>query len=430
MVTIQVEPASTAHDPTSVVQRLQAVLGSPGPALEGVFAGCPAGSAASSARIAIIDDEPINIKVVRRHLALDGFQNFATTSDPTEAIGLIESTQPDVVLLDIMMPHVSGLDILRQLRADDRYIDLPVIILTAATDRDTRLAALEAGATEFLGKPVDAVELKTRLTNVLRIKAHQDQIKRHACELELEVAIRTTQLMQAHLEVVECLAKAGEYRDTETGNHVLRVGIIAEIIARQMGLDSVLVERIRLAAPLHDIGKLGIPDDILHKPGKLDEAEMSIMRRHAEFGRQMCTTPPEETTTFVSHALAGAEIVSRASSPILHLAGCIAYTHHEKWDGTGYPEGLSGESIPIEGRITAVADVFDALCSKRPYKAAMPIEEALSILREKRGTHFDPAVVDAFFACLDQILEARREFADGPEPALLTDDLTAGPRLI
>jgi putative two-component system response regulator len=416
-MTITVDHAPDTQDPTALVQRLQAVLGSPAAALDGMFAAPAQENAASSARIAIIDDEPINIKVVRRYLALDGFQHFSVTSDSTEAMGLIESTQPDAVLLDIMMPHVSGLDILRQLRADARFIDLPVIILTAAVDRETRLAALDAGATEFLGKPVDAIELKARLANVLRIKAHQDQIKRHACELELEVAIRTTQLMQAHLEVVECLAKAGEYRDTETGNHVLRVGVIAEIIARRMGLDSVFIERIRLAAPLHDIGKLGIPDAILHKPGKLDETEMAIMRRHATFGRQMCVTLPEGPTGLVSHAVAGAEIVSLASSPILQLAGNIAYSHHEKWDGTGYPEGLAGEAIPIEGRITAIADVFDALCSKRPYKSAMPVDDAINFLRSQRGIHFDPAVVDAFLSSLDEILATRSDFADAHEPS-------------
>jgi putative two-component system response regulator len=316
-----------------------------------------------------------------------------------------------------MMPVVSGLDILQQLRADEAFVDLPVVILTAATDRATKLEALRLGATEFLNKPADSAELEARIRNVLKVKAHQDWLKHYAWELELEVAIRTTELVHAHLEVIECLAKVGEYRDTDTGNHVLRVGCYAGIIARHLGLPLELAERIRLAAPLHDIGKVGIPDAILHKPGKLEHWEMEVMQQHSPFGRKLCENSPEDrASAFIAHSLAGVEIVAKSSSPVLQMAASIAHTHHEKWDGTGYPQGLAGEAIPIEGRITAVADVFDALCSRRPYKPAFPLEKALEIIRQGRGTHFDPAVVDAFFRGLEEILAAQRQFADEMTP--------------
>lgn len=364
-------------------------------------------------RIAIVDDEPTNIKVVKRYLTLAGYQRFFTTSESVEAFDLIASSNPDVVLLDVMMPHVSGLDILQRLRHDERFEDLPVIILTAAIDKQTKLDAYRAGATEFLTKPVDSVELETRMKNVLKVKAHQDRLKRQVWDLELEVAVRTVEVVNAHLEAVYCLAKVGEFRDTDTGNHVLRVGAYAEIIARQLGLPPAKIEQIKHAAPLHDIGKVGLPDAILLKPGKLDDAEMATVRQHASCGEHLCTTPKDDPgREFFSHTLMGTQIFARATSPVLRLAATIAQTHHEKWDGTGYPQGLAGEQIPIEGRITAVADVFDALCSKRPYKPAMPLGQALAIIKEGRGSHFDPAVVDAFLAVLEEIVAVQEAYSD------------------
>lgn len=412
-----VDPALGTPDPAV----LQTIFGTRKPSLGPVLFGSSPDRVTSDPRIAIIDDEPINIRVVQRMLTLAGYRQFFSTSEPMDAVELIRSSRPDVVLLDIMMPVVSGLDILEQLRAEEDFVDLPVVILTAATDRQTRLEALRRGATEFLNKPADSAELEARVRNVLNVKAHQDWLKHYAWELELEVAVRTTELVHAHLEVVACLAKVGEYRDTDTGNHVARVGAYAGIIARRLGLPAELAERIRLAAPLHDIGKVGIPDAILHKPGKLDEAEMELMRQHSRFGRQLCTNSPD--TSAVPGPFcppAGSDLVAKASSPVLQMAASIAHTHHEKWDGTGYPQGLSGESIPIEGRITAVADVFDALCSRRPYKPPLPPEEALTIIRQGRGTHFDPAVVDAFIDCLEEILAVQQQFADATMTPLAT----------
>lgn len=403
-------------------EALHTIFGTRKPPLEPAFLASAAESVTTNPRIVIIDDEPINIRVVRRMLMLVGYEQFFTTTEPGAAMELIRSSQPDVVLLDIMMPAISGLDILRMLREDDDFVDLPVIILTAATDRETKLEALRLGATEFLTKPVDSTELEARLRNVLKVKAHQDWIKRYAWELELEVAVRTTELIHAHVEVIGCLAKVGEYRDSDTGNHVLRVGCYASIIAQRLGLDDETAQRIRLAAPLHDIGKVGIPDVILHKPGRLDDLEMDIMRKHSGFGGRLCTNSPDDpSSAFISHSLAGVEIIAKATSPVLQMAASIAYTHHEKWDGTGYPRGLAGEDIPLEGRIAAVADVFDALCSRRPYKEAFPLEKALDIVREGRGTHFDPAVLDAFFQGLEEILAARQQFADDEAAAAWAD---------
>ncbi|NLX98751.1 MAG: response regulator [Rhodopirellula sp.] len=415
------DPANASCEPKAMpppLEALQTIFGTSRPPLDSVLQDSSPESVVANPRIAIIDDEPINVRVVRRMLTLAGYEQFHTTSDATQAMDLIRSSRPDVVLLDIMMPVLSGLDILRELRADATLVALPVVILTASTDRQTKMDALKLGATDFLNKPADSAELQARIRNVLTVKAHQDWLKRYAWDLELEVAVRTTELMHAHIELIECLAKVGEYRDSDTGNHVRRVGAYAAIVARHMGLSAERVERIRLAAPLHDIGKVGIPDAVLHKPGRLDEVEIDVMRRHSALGERLFDRCEDPGKPFLSHTLTGLDIAAKASSPLLQMAAAIAASHHERWDGTGYPQGLAGEAIPLEGRITAIADVFDALCSRRPYKPPFPLERSLTIIRQSCGTHFDPAVVDAFFAALDEILEACRQFADEDSPDL------------
>ena len=398
------------------VENVRVLFGTPHLSQEPVLQGAAADQVVSNPRIVIVDDEPINVKVVQKYLKLAGYQQFATTTDATQALSLIRSEQPDVVLLDILMPGISGLEILAELRRCEQFLDLPVIILTAVCDRETRLTALRTGATEFLGKPVDAVELEARLRNVLVTKAHRDRIKSHAWELEREVAIRTAELAQAHREVIQCLAKVGEFRDNETGNHVLRVGRYAAVIARRLGMDGEFVARIQQAAALHDIGKVGIPDAVLLKPGKLDEVERQRMQLHCGLGRSVCASASENAEwEFPSHTAAGRSIANSGTSPILRMAATITYTHHEKWDGTGYPDGLRGEAIPIEGRITGVADVFDALTTERPYKRAFSVEESLAIMNEQRGRHFDPQVLDAFLEAIDQIADVCCEYS---EPAV------------
>lgn len=404
----QTAPPDNAPSASSQVETLRTMFGTPRLLLAPVLRGANADQVIVDPRIAIIDDEPSTVKAVKKHLKLVGYRQFFTTSDASQAMPLIAAERPDVVLLDILMPAVSGLEVLEAIRSHEQFVDLPVIILTAANDRETRLKAIRLGATEFLGKPLDTVELETRLRNVLFMKAHQDRLKNYAWELELEVAVRSAELAEAHKQVVRCLARVGEYRDNETGNHVLRVGLVAEIIARRLGLSREFCGRIREAAALHDIGKVGVPDAVLLKPGKLDAVEFTVMKDHCRKGWNVCL--PQSDAPVMPTAIA-------SNSPILEMAASIAYTHHEKWDGSGYPGGLRGEDIPIEGRITAVADVFDALTHARPYKAAMSIEESLRILKEERGTHFDPRVLDAFFASLEEVLDVYRHHADAPVDA-------------
>jgi putative two-component system response regulator len=366
-----------------------------------------------TAKVMIVDDEPVNVMVVQKHLKLAGYRHFVTSTDPRPVMEMIAREMPDVILLDVMMPAVSGLEILRKSREDARLTHIPAIVLTAADNEQTRMEALDLGATDFLSKPVNAAELVVRVRNALFVKAHHDHLKNYSRELELQVRRRTAELAASRLELIHCLARAAEYRDTETGRHVVRVGRYAEIIARKLGLDEQTVELIGHAAPLHDMGKVGIPDAILLKPDKLGPHEFEIMQKHAMYG--MKTFEPmshDDLRTFKSHTFLGEMIMDVESSPIITMAAKIALTHHEKWDGSGYPLGLVGEDIPLAGRITAVADVFDALSCKRPYKPAFPLEKCLGIIREGSGTHFDPQVIEAFLACSDEVLEVRTSLAE------------------
>jgi putative two-component system response regulator len=247
----------------------------------------------------------------------------------------------------------------------------------------------------------------------LLIKVQHDRLKHYARDLERQVQRRTAELATSRLELILCLARAAEFRDNETGHHVVRVGRYAELIARQLGLDERFVELISHAAPLHDMGKVGIPDSVLMKPGKLTPDEFETMRKHSVFGKR--TFEPmssDEYRTFKSHTFMGEKIMDVQSSPIITVSAAIALTHHEKWDGTGYPLGLKGEQIPLVGRITAVADVFDALSSKRPYKPAFELDRCFKIIEEGRGTHFDPEVLDAFLACREAVTRIYTELAD------------------
>jgi putative two-component system response regulator len=371
------------------------------------------------ARIAIVDDEPINIKVVRKYLQVAGYGDFVTTTDSTAAADLIRRQQPDVVLLDIMMPQVDGIQILAALRADEKTRHLPVLILTASTDAQTKLRALEAGATDFLPKPVDPNDLIPRLRNALIVKAHHDHLARYAGELEREVRIRTAELEASQLQIIYCLARAGECRDENTGRHVLRVGRYAEILAREMGIPSHHARLIGLAAQLHDVGKIGVPDAILNKPGKLTPEEFAQIKKHCADGAQIVRPLSEdEWGALRSQETQGIDTPALGSPPLLVLVQRIVSTHHERWDGKGYPAGLAGEAIPVEGRITSVADVLDALTSKRPYKEAMDVSQSLKIITDGAGTQFDPNAVQALLRGLDQILAVMHSAPDPvPEQA-------------
>ncbi len=365
------------------------------------------------ARIMIVDDEMINIEVVKAYLEEEGFFNFLTTTRSTIAIDMVRNEKPDIVLLDINMPQVSGLDILETMRNDLELKLIPTIVLTASHDPHIKLNALRLGASDFLAKPVDPSELILRLQNVLVVKAYQDHLAKYSERLEEQVRLRTAELVLSRQEAIYCLARAGEYRDDDTGHHVTRVGRYAALIARELGFDQATVDLIEQAAQLHDVGKIGIPDAILHKPGKLDPQEFDIMRAHCGIGRRIINPlSNEESIRLMTHATVGLQIMGSTNSPVLKLAAVIAASHHEKWDGTGYPNQIAGDKIPLEGRIVAVADVFDALSSARPYKEAFPIEKCLRILREGRGTHFDPNVLDAFLRRQDEAISICSEYAE------------------
>jgi putative two-component system response regulator len=390
----------------------------PFPSLAPAAAPPQAASQRSSARVQnsklmIVDDESTNIKILRRLLELEGYKNFVTTSDATEAVSLVRQDLPDIVLLDLMMPYVSGLDILAEIRSDESIAFIPVIILTAVTDRETRVRAVELGATDFLNKPVDASEMVPRVRNVLTVKEYQDRLRNYSTDLEVAVRQRTAELEASRRDLVHCLARAAEYRDDDTGQHVLRVGRYARLIATALKMDEAFVETLEQAALLHDIGKIGIPDAVLLKPGRLTDDEFMLMQKHAGFGKRILTSCSlDEEKMLRRHAEVGAHILEVGSSNILDLARTIALTHHERWDGTGYPLGLKGEDIPLVGRIVAVADVFDALSSRRSYKKAFPLDQCFSVMQEGRGTHFDPLVLDAFMGVREQVVSVQLQFAD------------------
>ncbi len=370
-------------------------------------------SETKSSRILIVDDEELNVRIVRKYLTDAGYTNFVTTSDSTEAVDLIRNERPDLVLLDVMMPEVSGIDILHLMHLDDRLHHTPVVVLSAAMDRDVKHICLELGVSDFVGKPIDPIELLPRVRNTLLNKQYRDQLSMHAEKLEEQVHQRTAELAASRQEIVHCLARAAEYRDDDTGHHVMRVGKYVGVIAREMNFNESRVEVLELAAQLHDIGKIGIPDVVLHKPGKLDDEERETINKHCAIGKQIIQPlTPHEWSIFKSHTRLGSNLLHVSSSPLLMLAARIAQTHHERFDGTGYPLGLKGEDIPIEGRMTAVADVYDALSTKRPYKAAFDREKCFEIMSEGRGTHFDPVVLDAFFRRSDEIVRIQMEYMD------------------
>lgn len=329
-----------------------------------------------ASKFLIVDDELANVMVLEQLLEQWGCTRVRSTTDPCAAREIVTGWQPDIVLLDLHMPVMDGYQVMEQLRqlvAIDDY--LPVLVLTADTTPGTRRKALEHGASDFLAKPFDKVELALRCSNLLKMRNLHSRLKNQNVVLEERVAQRTQDLKQTQIGTLECLAAAAEYRDDDTGQHTRRVGDMAARLAVQLGLPERLVVEIGQAAPLHDVGKIGVSDTILLKPGKLTPDEFALMKHHAAIGEG---------------------ILSRHQTRLLQLAASIAVTHHERWDGTGYPMGLKGEDIPIEGRIVAVTDVFDALTNERPYKKAWPVAEAIAEIQKQSGAQFDPAVVDAF----------------------------------
>lgn len=327
-------------------------------------------------RILVVDDQMTNIQFLRHLFSQAGKPIIESTCDPRDTFVLCERFRPDIVLIDRNMPYIDGLELLE--RFNRRYPDrilLPVVMLTADTAPETRLEALRLGASDFLNKPFDPTEVLLRVSGQLDRRALHVQVQRYNEELEDRVRERTRELEEAQVEIVDRLATAAECRDDDTGEHVQRVANLAAAIADEVGMPQDEIELFRLAVRLHDVGKIGVSDTILLKKGRLDPDEMAAMRRHT---------------------LEGSQILAGSRFPLLKMAEQIALCHHERWDGEGYPSGLRGEEIPLTARIAAVADVFDALTHARPYKPAWSAEDALSEIANNRGTHFDPAVVDAF----------------------------------
>ncbi len=369
-------------------------------------------TASQPAKIMIIDDEPINLKVSKKYLETAGYSNFVITSDDEHAEAMVVAEKPDLVLLDVMMPNVCGLDILAALRGAAVTRNIPVLILTASTDRETKLLALQRGATDFLAKPVDPSELIPRVRNALLVKAHQDHLELYAERLEEQVRARTLELELSRREIIECLAHAAEYRDNTTGRHIVRVGKYAAALGRALGLSTQHVSMIEQAAQLHDVGKIGIPDDILRKPGRLDVEEFALMKRHCVYGQKILQRISDSEFEKIHDEGMSAALVENRSSTLVEMAASIALTHHEFWDGNGYPAGLKGEEIPLEGRITALADVFDALASPRSYKPAFNLEAIVAIINDRRGTQFEPRLVDTMKRNLHEFDMIRRTCAD------------------
>jgi putative two-component system response regulator len=327
------------------------------------------------ARILIVDDEPANVALLERLLKQKGYTNLVATTESSQVLELCARMPPDLIMLDLHMPTPNGFEVLEQLEPWISGRWLPVLVLTADATRDTKQRALANGAKDFLVKPLDAVEVLLRIRNLLETRFLQLEFRKQNLELEQRVYDQRVDLSEARLEMLQRLALAAEYRDDATGQHTQRVGRTAALLARSLEIEPEEVELIRHAATLHDVGKIGIPDAILLKPARLTVDEFEQVK---------------------AHVTVGAMILSGSNSPLLRVAERVALTHHERWDGTGYVAGMRGEEIPLAGRIVAVADVFDALTNDRPYKAAMPLDEALDEIRRMRGTQFDPDVVDAF----------------------------------
>jgi putative two-component system response regulator len=360
--------------------------------------------------VILVDDDASQLDDLQRFLQHDGFHNLLSVQASTEAVATIRQHQPDLVLLDWTMPEVDGRDILQEIRGDERICDTLVIVLGEWTESETRQQAIEFGATDYLCKPILPTELRFRVDKALELRQTKRKLVELSGHLEVKVKARTEELLSSRQEAILCLARAAEYRDDDTGHHVTRVGRYSAIIAAELGFPKASVELIEQAAQLHDVGKIGIPDAILHKPGKLDSDEYARMKRHCGIGRRIISPPLDDDSPGERPIQS-----SGTNSPVLRMAALIADSHHEKWDGSGYPRGLQGEEIPLAGRIVAVADVFDALASKRPYKEAFPIEKCLSILMDGRGKHFDPRVLDAFLARKDEILQVQQQLSEVAE---------------
>ncbi len=326
-------------------------------------------------KIVILDDEDAQILILESALKRAGFQNLYAFSSPRMMLDVLEAEQPDLLILDLHMPGIGGLEVMQTLKQHLLPgVFFPILVLTADNRPQTKEEALGAGAKDFLTKPFSATEVLLRVKNLLETRLFYLELQHQKKNLEGLVEKRTSQLEQAHVEMLTRLARVSEHRDDQSGEHVWRVATVSAMLARELGLATTYVDLLLRAARLHDIGKIAIPDGILLKSARLSPEEFEIVKKHT---------------------VIGAQLLASGGSPLMHMAELIALNHHERWDGLGYPNGLRGEAIPLEGRIVAVADAFDTMTHDRPYKRAQATEEALAELQQHRGTQFDPSVVDA-----------------------------------
>ena len=349
---------------------------------------------ATAARILVVDDEVRNIKLLDSLLRPEGYEITHARSGP-ETLEVVARDQPDLILLDVMMPGMDGFAVAGKLKLDPVTKAIPIIMVTSLDDRSSRLAALNMGAEEFLTKPIDRAELWVRVRNLLRLKRYSDFLVEHSRLLEEQVHERSAKLTESYRDTIATLNRVSAYRDEETGNHVRRISHYCVELARALGLSSDFVDCIEYASPMHDVGKIAIPDAILQKPGPLTPDEWVVMRTHAALGAKM---------------------LEGADSPYLVMGREIAMSHHERFDGSGYPRGLAGDAIPLSARLMGVADVYDALRSQRPYKPAMDHDTALRIMSKGDGRtmpiHFDPQVLAAFLAAATRMREIYESLAD------------------
>ncbi len=358
----------------------------------------------TEAKILIVDDEPGNIHVLERMLNSAGYRNIKSTTDGRSTPELYRSMQPDLILLDIRMPGFNGFDVMDALSTLEKESYLPILVLTAQLDTETRLRAIKAGAKDFVNKPFIMEEMLARINNLLEVRMLHNSLHNDKKSLQTKVVESSQELRQYQVEIIHRLARAAEYRDNETGMHVIRISKLCERLARGMGLSDHECNLIRHASPMHDIGKIGIPDHILLKSGRLTAKEWSIMKTHAEIG---------------------ALILSGSESEFLQMAEVIAGSHHERWDGNGYPRGLKAGDIPLVSRIVAVCDVFDALTSERPYKEAWSIENAVTEMEKQSGKLFDPDVLKTFMDMLPEMVDIAQQFSDTSHQVIHTQRKTS-----
>lgn len=364
---------------------------------------------ASHKRVLVVDDVEESRRTLARVLSSLGYE-AELARDGIEALAKLE-LEIDLVLLDAEMPGLDGFTVARRIRENPDYMDLPIIMVTGLSSKEHRLRSIKVGVNEFVTKPFDIAEIRLRLAWLLKLKEANDALKRHRAELAHTVEKRTAALRRAlektvaaqrqtsdaHLDTLRRLVLAAEYKDQDTAAHIERIGRYSELLAHGLGLAPREIEMIRNASPMHDVGKIGIPDAILLKPGKLDAAEWEIMKQHTTIG---------------------ARILHGSPSEVLQVGEVIALSHHERWDGTGYPQALAGEAIPIEGRICAVADVFDALTNDRKYRSAWSNDSVYDLMKAERGKHFDPKILGTFLEHRREVEAIQQEFRDAEPPRM------------